>query len=69
MRTEYGVRFYRFVFLTIIELIAVHVLVRSDMPAIGESIHKASRWGFPLTYIVTLLVLVLMFFRGGAQFY
>jgi len=57
---------FTFVFLTIIELIAVHVLIREKMEAAGEKIHKASRWAFPATYFVTLIILVLIFFRTGS---
>lgn len=56
-----------FIFLTIIEVITVHVLVMSEKLQVAERVHKSSRWIFPLALLVVLAALVPIFLVGAGR--
>jgi hypothetical protein len=56
-----------FIFLTMVEVITVHVLVVSDRLQLATRIHRSARWSFPLAYVTVVAILIPMFFIGAGR--
>jgi hypothetical protein len=56
-----------FTFLTIVEVIAVHVLVMADKMQTAHRVHRSARWGFPLAFVIVVAILIPVFFLGAGR--
>ena len=56
-----------FIFLTIVEVVSVHVLVMTNMMPTATRIHRSARWLFPLAFAVLLAIIIPMFLSGAGR--
>jgi hypothetical protein len=56
-----------FTFLSTVEVTVTHVLILREMRPLAEKIQIASRWLFPLAYVLLLLALLALFFSGPGR--
>jgi hypothetical protein len=53
---------YLFVFLTVLETVAVYAIGRSEKKDAAAALHRRARWFFPITFLATSVVIVAVFF-------
>jgi len=57
---------FLFVFLSIVEIVAVYALINAEQARLGVRLHWHARWAVPLVFVCTLALLIPAFFHSGS---
>ncbi len=58
---------FMYVFVCIVEIVAVHAMVRWEMHPLADRIHWHARWVVPVALVLTLLILIPIFFHSSPE--
>jgi hypothetical protein len=58
---------FMYVFVCIVEIVTVHVMVRWNMHSLADRIHWHARWVVPVAFLLTLLILIPIFFHSRPE--
>jgi hypothetical protein len=58
---------FMYVFVCIVEIVAVHAMIRWNMRPLADKIHWHARWAVPAAFLLTLLVLIPLFFHSPGE--
>jgi len=53
---------YSFVFLTILETVAIYALGRAEKNHAAAALHRRARWLFPVTFLASIVAVIVFFF-------
>jgi hypothetical protein len=58
---------FMFVFVCIVEIVAVHAMVRWNMRRLADMIHWHARWAVPVAFVLMLVLLIPIFFHAAPE--